>query len=114
MSKQMTAKDINTMLRMYEGGSSAKEIGERIGRSASVVSSTIARMKKQLTCRDPEPRTPDVDIKKMKELMLRDRRDRADFLFELINYIDKFKVAHYPSWVFEPDHSHRSVQETDT
>lgn len=113
MSKQMTAKDINTMLRMYENGSTAKEIGQEIGRSPSVVSSTLTRMKKQLTSRDPEPRTPDTDLKAMKELMLRDRRDRANFLFDLISYIDKFKVAHYPSWIFKPDHSPSSVQDTD-
>lgn len=114
MNKQMTAKDINTMLRMYENGSTAKEIGQEIGRSPSVITSTLARMKKQLTCRDPEPRTLDKDVAAMKKIMLRDRQERADFLFDLISYIDKFKVAHYPSWIFEPDHSPSSVHDTDT
>lgn len=114
MTKRMTGEEINTMLRMYESGCTAKEISEKIGRSSSVISSTIARMKKQITCRDPEPRTLDVDINEMRELMLRDRKDRAAFLFDLISYIDKFKVAHYPSWIFEPDYAPSSVQETDT
>jgi len=114
MTKRMTGEEINTMLRMYEHGWTAKEIGQQIGRSPSVITSTLARMKKQLTCRDPEPRTLDKDVAEMKKIMLRDREERANFLFDLISYIDKFKVAHYPSWIFEPDHSPSSVQDTET
>jgi|DEB0MinimDraft_10_1074344.scaffolds.fasta_scaffold24265_4 DNA-binding CsgD family transcriptional regulator len=124
MSKQMTAKDINTMLRMYENGSTAKEIGQEIGRSPSVVSSTLARMKKQLTCRDtyhaaPVERMEPEEYKKMlKEHLRRERYERALFLGEVISYFDKFKKAHYPSWIFENDdvldYSPSSVQDTDT
>lgn len=113
MNNRMSGKDINKMLRMYERGETAKAIGQELGRSPSVISSTLLRMKKQLTCREPEPRIAEPDLKKLKELMLRDRKERADFLFDLIRYIDTLKVAHYPSWIFEPDHSPSSVQDTD-
>ncbi len=57
MSNRMSGKDINTMLRMYERGETAKAIGQELGRSPSVISSTLARMKKQLTSRDLSPET---------------------------------------------------------
>ena len=64
MSNRMSGKDINTMLRMYERGKTLKAIGEEIGRSPSVVSSTMNRMKNQLTSRDLPPKTQE----KMREI----------------------------------------------
>ena len=123
MSNQMSGKEINTMLRMYERGETAKAIGEAIGRSPSSISSTLLRMKKQLTSRDtyhaaPAERMKPEEYKKMlKEHLLRERYERAMFLAEVINYFDKFKHAHYPSWIFENDgmeyYSPSSVQDTD-
>lgn len=56
----MSGKDINTMLRMYERGKTAKAIGQELGRSPSVISSTLLRMKKQLTSRELPPETREV------------------------------------------------------
>lgn len=124
MSNRMSGEDINTMLRMYERGETAKAIGQELGRSPSVISSTLLRMKKQLTSRDdyratPAERMDPEEYKKItKEYLRRDRYERALFLSEVINYFDKFKKAHYPSWIFEndgvPDYSPSSVQDTDT
>ena len=124
MSNRMSGEEINTMLRMYENGETAKAIGEAIGRSPSSISSTILRMKKQLTSREqhralPAEQMSPEDYKKItKEYLRRDRYERAMFLSEVINYFDKFKKAHYPSWIFEndgvPDYSPSSVQDTDT
>ena len=60
MSNRMSGEDINTMLRMYERGETAKAIGEAIGRSPSVISSTLLRMKKQLTSRELPPETKEL------------------------------------------------------
>jgi len=57
MGNRMSGKEINTMLRMYERGATAIEIGKKIGRSPSVVSSTLNRMRNQLTSRDLPPET---------------------------------------------------------
>lgn len=119
MSNRMSGKEINTMLRMYERGETAKAIGQQLGRSPSVISSTLLRMKKQLTSRDtyhaePAERMEPEEYKKiLKEHLRRERYERAMFLTEVISYFDKFKKAHYPSWIFEPDYSPSSVQDTD-
>jgi len=49
MNKRMTGKEINKMLRMYEAGKSAAEIGAAINRTSSVITSTIHRYRKQLS-----------------------------------------------------------------
>jgi len=60
MSNRMSGKEINTMLRMYERGETAKAIGQELGRSPSVISSTLLRMKKQLTSRELPPETKEI------------------------------------------------------
>ena len=57
MGNRMSGKEINTMLRMYERGASLKDIGKEIGRSSSVVGSTLNRMRNQLNSRDLPPET---------------------------------------------------------
>jgi predicted transcriptional regulator len=52
MGSRMSGKDITTMLRMYERGATPTAIGKEIGRSPSVVSSTLNRMRNQLNSRD--------------------------------------------------------------
>lgn len=49
MGKHMTGREINTMLRMYEEGKTADEIGKAINRTPSVIASTIHRYRKQLS-----------------------------------------------------------------
>jgi hypothetical protein len=60
----MSGKDITTMLRMYERGATIKDIGKEIGRSPSVVGSTLNRMRNQLNSRDLPPETKE----KMREI----------------------------------------------
>ena len=64
MGNRMSGKEINTMLRMYERGANLKDIGKEIGRSPSVVGSTLNRMRNQLNSRDLPPETKE----KMREI----------------------------------------------
>lgn len=64
MGTRMSGKDITTMLRMYERGATIKDIGKEIGRSPSVVGSTLNRMRNQLNSRDLPPETKE----KMREI----------------------------------------------
>ena len=63
-SGQMTSSDLFKMLRMYERGASAKEISAAIGRSQSVVHTTLSRIRKQVNSRDVLPETKE----KMREI----------------------------------------------
>ena len=64
MGSRMSGKDITTMLRMYERGETPRAIGKEIGRSPSVISTTLNRMKNQLNSRDLPPETTE----KMREI----------------------------------------------
>ena len=109
MGTKMSGDEINTMLRMYEKGETAKVIGQKIGRSPSVISSTILRMKKQLTSRDLPPEKIQMQNEVVQEYITAYKQwKETDMKENLFLFEQRFRKMFYQQKLYYSDYFNHS------